>query len=110
MRVQPGTPDCSPAELPTSLGDARTQRWLRRTVQSETPVPPKVGFETDDPKRQRMVEKSSLPDEAKMHPPQASEKRREFELPEVSFLVNIKCLIRGGTRWIRTRDISNRTA
>src|SRR5208282_6356951 len=40
------TPDCSSAEWPTSLGDARTERWLRRTVQSETPVPPKVGFET----------------------------------------------------------------
>ena len=27
-----------------------------------------------------------------------------------SFVVNIKYLIRGGARWIRTRDISSRTA
>ena len=40
------TPDCSSAEWPTSLGDAWTERWLRRTAQSETPVPPKAGFET----------------------------------------------------------------
>jgi hypothetical protein len=52
----------------------------------------------DDLKRQRMVEKSSLRDEAEMHPPQASEKTREFDLSEVSFVVNIKYLIRGGGR------------
>jgi hypothetical protein len=45
-----------------------------------------------------MVEKSSLWEEAKMHPPQASGKTREFDLPEVSFVVNIKYLIRGGGR------------
>jgi len=44
----------------------------------------------DDPKRQRMAEKSSLRDEAKMHPPQASEKRREFDPAEVTFKCNIK--------------------
>ncbi len=43
-------------------------------------------------------------------PPQASEKRREFDLPEVSFVVNIKYLIRRGARWIRTTDMSSRTA
>ena len=44
----------------------------------------------EDPKRQRMVEKSSLRDEAKMHPPQASEKTREFDPAEVTFKCNIK--------------------
>ena len=44
----------------------------------------------EDPKRQRMVEKSSLRDEAKMHPPQASGKRREFDPTEVTFKCNIK--------------------
>src|SRR5271157_914353 len=53
------------------------------------------GFRVRDPKRQRMVEKSSLRDEAKMHPPQASGKRREFDLSEVSFVVNINNLNRG---------------
>ena len=60
--------------------------------------------------RQRMVEKSSLRDEAKMHPPQVSEKRREFDPLEVNFVCYLKYLIRAGARWIRTRDISNRTA
>jgi len=46
MRVQPGRPIVPLRDGPTSLGDARTERWLRRTAQSETTVPPKVGFET----------------------------------------------------------------
>ncbi len=58
----------------------------------------KWALRLEDPKRQRMAEKSSLRGEAKMHPPQASEKRREFDLPEVSFVVNIKSVIRGGGR------------
>jgi hypothetical protein len=48
-------------------------------TQSETPVPPKSDFETWPSKRQRMAEKSSLRGEAKMPPPQASGKRREFD-------------------------------
>ena len=50
------------------------------------------------PKRQRMAENSSLRDEAKMHPPQASGKTREFDPLEVNFVCYIKCLIRGGAR------------
>ena len=38
--------------------------------------------------------------------PQASEKTREFDLPEVSFVVNIKYLIRGGAKGIRTACLS----
>jgi len=35
---------------------------------------------------------------------------QEFDPTEVTFKCNIRYLIRGGARWIRTRDISNRTA
>ena len=52
--------------------------------------------------RQRVAEKSSLRDEAKMPPPQASGQRGEFDLPEVSFVVNIQYLIRGGAEGIQT--------
>ena len=41
-----------------------------------------------------------------MPPPQASGKRREFDPLEVNFVCYLKYLIRGGARWIRTRDIS----
>jgi hypothetical protein len=56
----------------------------------------KCASRLEGPKRQRMAEKSSPRDEAKMHPPQASKKTREFGLPEVSFVVNINNLNRGG--------------
>src|SRR5208282_6783207 len=110
MRVQPGRPivplqngrrRLETPEPKDGCGGPRSQR---------RPYHRKRALRLDDPKRQRMAEKSSLRGEAKMHPPQASEKRREFHLPEVSFVVNIKYLIRGGARWIRTRDISSRTA
>ena len=66
--------------------------------------------ELEDRKRQRMAEKSSLRGEAKMHPPQASAKRREIDPLEVKRVCNIKHLIRGGgERWIRTRDTVFRT-
>ena len=45
-----------------------------------------------------MAEKSSLRGEAKMHPPQASGKRREIDPLEVKCVCNIKHLIRGGAR------------
>ena len=45
MRVQPGR-ELFPCRIADVVGDARTERWLRQTAQSETPVPPKVGFET----------------------------------------------------------------
>jgi hypothetical protein len=32
--------------IAASFGDAMTERWFRGTAQSETPVPPKVDFET----------------------------------------------------------------
>src|SRR5271165_1701676 len=57
-----------------------------------------------------MAEKSSLRGEAKMPPPQASGKRREFDPLEVNCICYIKCLIPGGERWIRTRGISRRIA
>ncbi len=79
-------------------------------TQSETPVPPKSDSETWPSKRQRNAEKSSLQDEAKTPPPQASGKRREFDPLEVNFVRYLKCLIRGGARWIRTRHISRCTA
>ena len=46
MRVQPGRPDCSSAGLRTSLGDAGPKDGCGGPAQSETVVPPKVGFET----------------------------------------------------------------
>jgi hypothetical protein len=49
-----------------------------------------------------MAEKSSLPGEAKMHPPQASGKRREIDPLEVKCVCNIKHLIRGGAKGIQT--------
>jgi hypothetical protein len=54
----------------------------------------------------RSTEKSSLRDEAKMDPPQVSEKRREFDPTEVTFKCNIKSLIRGGAKGIRTACLS----
>ncbi len=42
-----------------------------------------------------MAEKSSLRGEVKMHPPQASGKRREIDSLEVKRVCNIKRLIRG---------------
>src|SRR5271165_978589 len=110
MRVQRGRPivplqNCRRrSETPGPKDGCDGPRSQRR------PYHRKCASRLEDPKRQRMAEKSSLRDEAKMHPPQASEKRREFDLPEVSFVVNSKYLIRGGARWIRNIDISRRTA
>src|SRR5208337_472374 len=60
--------------------------------------------------RQRTAGKSSLRGERKMHPPQASGKRREIDPLEIKCVCNIKHLIRGGERWIQTRDTVFRTA
>jgi hypothetical protein len=57
-----------------------------------------------------MAEKSSLRGEAKIPPPQASGKRREFDPLQVNFVCYLKYLIPGGARRIRTRDITARTA
>src|SRR5271166_4563203 len=108
MRVQPGRPivplqNCRRRlETPGPKDGCGGPRSQRR------PYHRKSASRLEDPKRQRMAEKSSLRDEAKMHPPQASEKRREFDVPEVSFVVNIKCLLRGGGGGIRTRDTVSR--
>src|SRR5271166_5284390 len=96
MRVQPGRPivplqNCRRRlETPGPKDGCGGPRSQRR------PYHRKWASRLEDPKRQRMAGKSSLRDEAKMHPPQASEKTREFDLPEVSFVVNIQYLIRGG--------------
>ena len=45
-----------------------------------------------------------------MHPPQASGKRRKSDPMKVKYLCNIKYVIRGGERWIRTTGISRRIA
>src|SRR5208337_4323867 len=39
-----------PCRIAPSLGNVRTERWFTGTEQSETPVPPKVDFETRGPK------------------------------------------------------------
>jgi hypothetical protein len=56
--------------------------------------------------RSGMAEKSSLRGEAKMHPPQTSGKRPEFDPPTTNFTHNIKYLIRGGAKGIRTECLS----
>ena len=48
--------------------------------------------------------RTSLRGEAKMHPPQASGKRREIDPLEVKRVCNIKHLIRGGERWRLARS------
>src|SRR5271165_297444 len=110
MRVQPGRPivplqNCRRRlETPGPKDGCGGPRSQRR------PYHRKWASRLEDPKRQRMAEKSSLPDEAKMHPPQASGKTREFDPLEVNFVCYLKYLIRGGERWIRTRDMHCRTA
>ncbi len=96
MRAQPGRPIVPlqngrrRMETPGPKDGCGGPRSQRR------PYHRKRALRLEDPKRQRMVEKSSLRDEVKMHPPQASEKRREFDLPEATLKCNIKYLIRGG--------------
>src|SRR5271165_6457022 len=110
MRVQPGRPIVPLQNGRRRLETPGPKDGCGGPCSQRRPYHRKWALRLEDPKRQRMVEKSSLWDEAKMHPPQASGKRREFDLSEVSFVVNIKHLIRGGPRWIRTSDISRRTA
>ncbi len=98
MRAQPGRPI-----VPLQNGRRRLERPRPKDGcggprSQRRPYHRNWTSRLDDPKRQRMAEKSSLRDEAKMHPPQASGKRLEFDLTEVSFVVNIEYLNRGGAR------------
>ncbi len=110
MRVQPGRPIVPLQNGRRRLETPGPKDGCGGPCSQRRPYHRKWALRLDDPKRQRMVETSSLRDDAKIHPPQALEKRREFDLPEVSFVVDIKYLIRGGERWIRTRGISRRIA
>ena len=76
--------------IAASIGDVRTERWFRGPSNQRHPYHRKSTSKLEDRKRQRMAEKSSLRGEAKMHPPQASEKRREIDPLEVKRVCNIK--------------------
>src|SRR5271165_1778363 len=110
MRVQPGRPIVPLQNGRRRLETPGPKDGCGGPCSQRRPYLRKWALRLEDPKRQRTAEKSSLRDEAKMHPPQASGKRREFDPTEVTFKCNIRYLIRGGARWIRTGDISNRTA
>ena len=79
-------------------------------TQSETAVPPKTDFETWAPKTAENAGKTSPSSGLQIQLPQASGKRREFDLKEGKFVCNLNYENRGGERWIRTRDTVFRTA
>ena len=79
-------------------------------TQSQTAVPLKTDFETRARKRQRMPGKVSPLSGFQIQLPQTSGKTREIAPLKGILVRNLEYLIRGGARWIRTRDISRRTA
>src|SRR5712675_968591 len=80
------------------LGDARTVRRFVGPCSQRRPYHRKATLRPGGQKLQRMAGKSSLWGERKMHPPQASGKRPEFDPCKVKLAYDIKYLIRGGGR------------